>query len=262
MTYRTYKSPDITAALGTIEGQERYYVYTREGLLVSKWAGVTTAYHALFIERTVTFRYDVTGRLIEEVSRLWNRPADTVSYRYETGRILYAKSYWDNKLVIRRDTLPLDSRGLSRVYPGNYRYGIYDNEGYLMVGNANKQDPQSSRVRLSVSNGNYVNLTDSIAYVGETRIRYLHYVNQPNVLNNVPFYGKQSRQLLAYEVSSNRLSPYYRDGDKYSTRYVYLFDAQGRVRRSIAYGMTLASDWPFVIGGKGISIIDYEYACS
>ena len=261
MLYRTYKSPGITAAMGTIEGLERYYIYTSKGLLASKWAGITTAYHALFIERTVTFRYDATGRLVEEVSRLWNRPADTVSYRYETGRILHAKSYWDNKLVIRRDTLPLDSRGLSRVYPGYYRYGIYDNEGYLVVGNANKQDPQSSRVRVSVSNGNYVNLTDSVAYTGENRTRYLHYVNQPNVPNKTPFYGKQSRQLLAHEVSSIRLSPYYRDGDKYSTRYMYLFDNQGRVRRSIAYGKTLAPDWPFVIGAEGINIIDYEYAC-
>lgn len=263
MIYRSYRLPSFTQDKGVIEGQERYTIYTSKGLMKESWSGVD--YYPLFIYQTITFRYDATGRLLEEVTRLWNHPydtnADTVSYRYETDRILYTKSYWDNKRVVYGDILPLDSRGLSRVYPGLYRYGIYDTEGYLVLGNISKQDPQLSRIRVIVSNGNYIDYTDSLDYIGENRTRYLHYVDRPNVPNNKPFYGKQSRQLLAYELESTRLSPFYRDGDKYSTRYVYLFDNQGRVRRRIAYGKILANDWPYTIGSAGISMIDYEYAC-
>ena len=222
------------------------------------WSNVD--YYPLFISRTVAFRYDAMGRLIEEVTRLWNHPrdkeADTISYRYETGRIVYTKSYWDSKRVVYGDILPLDSKGLSQVYPDKYRDGYYDAQGYLVLGNS-----QVRRIRGYVNNGNYVDYTDSVGSTGENRIRYLHYVDRPNVPNNTPFYGKQSRQLLAHEVFSIRLSPYYRDGDKYATRYVYLFDVQGRVRRRIAYGKRLATDWPFSSGPGEISLTDYEYAC-
>ncbi len=258
MVYRTFKSPDITAAMGTIDGQERYTIYTSKGLVKDSWSSVD--YYPLFINKTITFRYDAKGRLIEEVTRLWYHPrdkeADTISYRYETGRILYTKSYWDSKRAVYSDILPLDSRGLSQVYPDKYRDGYYDAQGYLVVGNS-----QVRRIRCYVSEGNYVDCTDSVGSTGENRLRFLHYVAHSNVPNTKPFYGKESRELLAEELSSIRLSPYYRDGDKYSTRYMHLFDAQGRVRRSIAYGKRLATDWPFSIGTGGISLIDYEYAC-
>ena len=258
MVYRTYKTPDITAAMGTIEGQERYTIYTSKGLVNESWSGVD--YYPLFINKTITFKYDATGRLLNEVTRLWNPPhdtdPDTVSYRYEPGRILYTNSYLGYKRYVYGDILPLDSRGLSQVYPDNYREGHYDAQGYLILGNS-----QVRRIRGYVSNGNYVEYIDSVGSTGENRTRYLHYVARPNVPNNKPFYGTQSRELIAQDLFSIRLSPYYRDGDKYATRYVYLFDVQGRVRRRIAYGKRLATDWPFSLGTREISLTDYEYAC-
>ena len=260
MVYRTLKLPSQTEAKGRIEGQERLYLYTPSGLINPKWP-LSGEYHPLFIDHTVTFRYDASGRLVEEVIRPWDRPSDTTSYSHESDRILYSNSYWDNKRIVQRDTLPLDNRGLSRKDPRLYRYGSYDKDGFLVVGNFSEQDPQIRRIRQQINNGNLVELTDSLDYWGETRFRYLHYVDRPNVPSNTPFFGKQSRQLVAQQLWSLRLSPFYRDGDKYMTKYVYLFDVQGRVRRSISYGTQLNPDWPFEFFTGGISVIDYSYSC-
>ncbi|WP_375444391.1 hypothetical protein [uncultured Fibrella sp.] len=260
MVYRTLKLPSQTEAKGVIVGQERLYIYTLKGLSTPKWP-LNSDYHPLFIERTVTLRYDASNRLIEEITRPWDRPSDTISYSHEPTRILYTNSYWDSKRIIQRDTLPIDSRGLSRKDPRSYRYGYYDKDGFLAVGNFSEQDPQIRRIRQQVINGNLVELTDSLDYWGETHFRYLHYVDRPNVPTTTPFFGKQSRQLVAQQLWSLRLSPFYRDGDKYTTKYVYLFDVQGRVRRSISYGVPLDPGWPFELFTGGISVIDYSYSC-
>ena len=261
MVYRTFKLSQYTQSMGAIEGQERYYIYTAKGLVPKMWAGIRTDYHAMFIKNTTTFRYDATGRLVEEITHPWNLPNDTTSYTYEPGRILYNSSYWDGKRLYERGPLPLDSRGLSGVHPQNYRYGFYDSQGYLVLGNWNAQDPQYRRIKGRVSNGDYAEVTDSLSDWGETRLRYLQYVNRPNVPNNKPFYGKQSSQLLAQKLLSIRSNAYYRDGDKYLTRYMYLFDVQGRVRRTIVYGISLDPAWPFEEYTEDVGMIDYEYAC-
>jgi hypothetical protein len=259
--YRSYYSL-LYDGLGQIEGIERFYIRTPTGPVIDNVRGTPRDYKPVFIYQVTTFQYDNQGRLVQEARQNWDIPADTTRYQYEVGRILFTRSYWnDSKRRIDRDTLPLDSRGLSRVSPYTYRYGYFDEAGYLVLGNWNKQEPQARRIRRQIVDGNVRLYTDSLSGWGLTKIRVPHYVQHPNLPDRVPFHGTKNRHLLAEEIQAMYQNRYYADGDKYLTRYIYLFDTQGRVSRQIAFGKPLSNAWPFHTHNGDIGITDYEYAC-
>jgi hypothetical protein len=214
----------------------------------------------VFVEQTTSYRYDSMGRIIEEVIRPWNTENDTTTYQYYSGYIRYRKSTWRSERIIEKDSLPLNERGLSIVKPDVYRYGFYDANGYLVLGNWNKSDPQLRRVRRQFKGENLQVYTDSIISAGETQIQYTRYLTHPNFPNRTPFYGQESKHLFVEQLRWSKGNPYYTDGLKYQTRYFYQFDSKGRVSRMIAYGRKL-SDWPFVQYQGHIGILDYEYSC-
>jgi hypothetical protein len=247
ITSRGFLFNVFTEALGVIAGKETIEVNGKNYLM--------------FIEKTTDYRYDATGRIVEELVRSWRNKNDTISYQYQPTYIRYRKSRWLGERVIETDSLPLNSNGLSTVRPDAYRYGFHDANGYLVLGNWNKKDPQLRRIRRQVVDGNVRLSTDSLYNAGETQLQYLQFIAQPSLPNITPFYGKQSRQLSSEKLLSSKGDPYYKDGQKYRTRYVYLFDAKGRVMRMIAYGTPLDPAWPFVEYQNGIGIVDYEYDC-
>lgn len=212
---------------------------------------------------TSAFRYDQRGRLLEELRRHWRNYTDTLTYAHDEKRVvIYSSLVHGGERYRTTDTLRLNERGLAENKPGDYLTASFDNDGFLLRGERVQNGEYVRLITQTIVNQNITSIVDYLrGSFGTMTKRYPQYIARPNLPNSTPFYGSTSRNLPDEEIISNKGSIYYSDGPKYRTRYLYQFDQLGRVKRRIAYGVTLNTDWPFVFDEQGIGITDYEYEC-
>ena len=109
-------------------------------------------------------------------------------------------------------------------------------------------------------NGNRVKQYWLSAYApGDSLVRsYQYNLNRPDLPITRTYYGKANRNLPVKILLSNR-NNFFGDGPLYETRYTYLFDRQGRVRRCIAVGRQLNPQYLVDENVGTVNVTDYEY---
>jgi hypothetical protein len=170
------------------------------------------------------------------------------------------------------DTLYLDERGLVKQYRSVWDYdesGIsrpvlkYDSNGFLIRNALVDSDLYVGAVyNYYITDSNITSLIhDADGGFGRTIIQYGYYQHRPNLPNQLPFFGQDSRNLRASQLELRKGSAFDRDGPKYRTVYLYDFDRQGRVSHQITHGVYLKPDWSFTVDKSNFGITYYEYEC-
>jgi hypothetical protein len=285
MTALTY--PDVPIATGNhrikriITRSFSTNSYAQKRLPMRVWvreSDATYTAYTVILKNIITYQYDAKGRLTAEYEEYINGNSstyDTTTYRYDpAGRYIIAMNGYQTTYGIKpefykkKDTLWLNEQGLARNRLSGYlRLGIerieYDTQGFMVQGQSLTVDRKwvASRWSQSIINNNiqWTSYWLLGAESGGTQIsRYPSYIDQTNVPNPTPFYGRGSTNLPTEEYIAAKDMFLYPDGDKYYIRYVYRFDRQGRVKRVLSFGRKLVINWlEYYLGN--IAIVDYEY---
>lgn len=164
------------------------------------------------------------------------------------------------------DTITLNKQGLQTYYEDDGREGYTYNVNKQLVGRYLDRPDTHTYV-----NGNLV----AAIYYYPTWIRengqwvptdyqlrqYEYNLKRPNLPVVRQYYGNGSVNLPVKELWSMKSSTDFADGPVYQKVYLYTYDSQGRVKRRIAHGNALNSDWLIEDDLYGVGVTDYEYEC-
>lgn len=227
---------------------------------------VTVAGKSLKVSTTIktTYFYDAQGRLVKDRQEQWLGKTDSTTYQHLPDRIITTRNlyqYSDKKYFTRADTLLLNAQGLAMGRPTAYTRGVFDAEGFLIRGDITKDNGVILRlITQTVKDKNIQVYEDFLAGEYATAIlAFTYYPSRPNLPELTPFYGRESRNLPAKTLMSNKGSSIIRDGEQYYMTHIYTFDDKGRLKRRIDAYTRLSTSWPF--SADGINVTDFEYDC-
>lgn len=208
-------------------------------------------------DRVTTFAYDEQGRLKTESYVYSMGSPGTISYSYEPEQIVRTYSE-TNGVSLRKDTILLNEQGfISRQ--GNLKFR-YDAQGFKVQSFIDSQVLWTYEIK----SGNVTKIIYTIedGSINQMTYDYTHNTTKPNLPNRYLFLGRSNSNLLSRELFTiDKTTSYYKPGPAYETKYYYVFDGQGRVKRRIAIGKNLNPTWDLEADPYGVGVIDYEYAC-
>ncbi|AQG78475.1 hypothetical protein [Spirosoma montaniterrae] len=252
-----YKTPSVGRTGDLLKGEET----------VKLPDGSTTKVSTVV---TTTYQYDEQGRIREVYEQRLKGQYSRYVYEYKNGGVYtFERSGEPQRDPYRTqtDSVQTNEQGLI-IRPSGFgsAYYVYNQDGQLL-----NHYPSYLPYTHQYVDGN---LTEKLLYASWQKIdgqwrgfdqeylRYRYDLSRPNLPIIHQFRGKESRNLPLEETLEIQNGSQYPTGLAYRKRFAYSYDRWGRVTRRIVQGKALVNWWLLEDSLYGISVTDFEYACS
>ena len=219
---------------------------------------------------TSSYLYDPQGRLSQILFSMGLGAIEELTYGYSAKTLTqhFISKKIDGSIRTNTQIASLNSQGF---ISGPFRnetewqpiYLEYDEEGHQTKVYSTWPDGSRRVIEHNVyENGQRLKQYTLSGYrTGDTLTNsYSYDVNRPNLPEPRTYSGRNSRNLPKRVLLTSKHSVF-ADGPLYETRYSYLFDRQGRVRRRIAVGYQRNPQYLIEENVGTVNVTDYEYEC-
>jgi hypothetical protein len=238
--------------------KERYKsVDTYRGTREPETVKVDTATYKVYLDTESEFTYDKQRRIVKEVSKGPDYTS-TTSYTYTADSVISTlvgistKPPYNNSY---RSAIRLNKQGYDAA-------GVYDEQGYR-IGELLAGSTQSGSTQYKWTDGNLESYTSGSQGSGWLTRTFTYDLTRPSLPDKTPIQGRSSKNLLTSLTVTSKGDPFYSDDVVlYRRTYHYLFDKQGRVKRSIVVEYNNPTErFGFRQYTGSMGLTDYEYTC-
>ncbi len=218
---------------------------------------------------TADYTYDDKKRITEIYDRVPGGSYFLYRFVYTPQKLYRENESFSAEINIqpnpssRRDTLTLDQQGLRVLIDEEGKSISYYNTDGQFLG-----DGPTPNQKNTYENGNLVEQMINATWTQQSGqwtpfdyrlTRFSYDLQRPNLPAVQQFLGRGSRNLPIKEVWEMQKSSQFPAGPVYQKTFTYSYDAQGRVKRRVAYGKALYRGWFVEDDPYGVGVTDYEY---